>query len=994
MAPTLWRQFRQEFLEYARVGGVVLLRLNSYLFMSCLLAVLLVPVIHPGPAAQAQSAGTIGGTVTDPSGAILPGATVTITAAQGGTPKTVTANSQGAYEFRGLDPGTYTITIDVSGFAVFVKENVEIRPGPNPRVDIALEIAGEKQEVQVSAEATHVDVNPDSNTSSVTVTQADLDAFSDDPDELESELVALAGPSVGPNGGQIYVDGFTIDTEIPPKNSIREVRVNQNPFSPEYDRLGYGRIEILTKPGTNKFHGKFTANGNDLAFDTRDPFSTSEPGYHSFLATADVSGPIGKKASFFFDYQHRNIDDNDVVSAVVLNPGLVPTPFSQTLAAPSSLDTVGPRFDYELSANNIFSASYEAYRQVQDNQGVGQFALSSQAYTFSSLQHVIRANDTQIFGPRLVNEIRFQAQEQSYVETPISSAPETLVIGGFTGGGNTQGFLNYHHHHIELDDTATFSLSKHTITFGGRLRTVVEPYISPGNFNGTYTFSSLTTYAAATPRQFTITAGDPYQRIFSEDTGVYVADDWRVRPNITLSYGLRFETQNYIHDHADWAPRVGLAYGLGRGSNRAPKTVLRAGFGLFYDRLSQQLQLQAEMLNGIHQTEYLVNDPAFYPAIPTVSQLIAAGASTTIYRVAPNLHAPYTVQSATSVERQVSKAVTLSVTYLNSHGVHQLISDNINAPLVGTYNPAIPDSGVRPFPTLGNIYQYESVAVFKQNQLITNFNVRASRTVSLFGFYSFNHVNSDTGGAASFPDNQYDIAADYGRAAFDIRDRAVVGGTITLKHGILLSPLMNFQSGTPFNITIGQDLLGTTIFNQRPAFATASTPAADVVSTRYGNFNIDPVPGESLIPINYGEGPNNFVMNLRVSKTVAFGNRTGEHSAGDVAGGGVSTDGMGSGKAPGGYRVGTAAQASGGGTLGSRGLSNTSGSGGGSASASKRYSMTFSAEARNLFNNVNLAPPVGNLTSPLFGKSNGLQGGVYSFSGTNRRIDFQVVFSF
>ena len=538
----------------------------------------------------------------------------------------------------------------------------------------------------------------------------------------------------------------------------------------------------------------------------------------------------------------------------------------------------GPRFDYAVSPNNILTVSYQLTREEQQNLGVGQFALAAQGYGLHSLWNVTRANDTQIVGAHFDNQFRFQSMEQSYTNTPTSLAPEILVIGGFTGGGNTQGDLNYHHHHLEFDDDATFSLSKHTLIFGGRVRTVVEPYVSPGNFNGTYTFSSLSTYEAGTPKQFTLTVGNPLARIFSEDTGVYFSDDWRVRRNFIFSYGLRFETQNYIHDHADWAPRVGFAYGIGRGANT--KTVLRAGFGIFYDRFGQQLQLQAQLLNGVNQTEYLVNTPQFYPNIPTVAELIAAGAATTVYSVQPNLHSPYTIQSAVGVERQVSRAVTVSVTYLNSYGGDQMISNNINAPLLGTYNPAIPNSGTRPFPSLGNIYEYESAARFEQNQLITNFNVRASRGITLFGFYSLNYSNSDTAGAGSFPDNPYDIAEDYGRAAFDIRDRAVVGGTIALKHGILLSPLMNFQSGTPFNITIDQDLIGSTIFNQRPAFATSSTPAADIVSTSYGSFNIDPVPGQPLIPINYGAGPNNFVMNLRVSKTFSFENRGGRRAAG------------------------------------------------------------------------------------------------------------------
>ena len=352
-------------------GGLVLRELAKYINALILLAVLLCPLFSRSLSAQATN--TLGGTVTDPSGAVLTGVTVSLTPNQGGQPKTTTTNAQGAYNFRGLDAGTYTITVNVPGFAPYVKQNVEVRAGAPQRIDIGLDIAVEKQEVQVSSDAPRVGISAEENASAVTITQADLDAFSDDPDELQSELMALAGPSVGPNGGQIYVDGFSTDNGLPPKNSIREIRINQNPFSPEYDALGYGRIEIITKPGTNKYHAKFTVDGNDLAFDTRNPLASEEPGYYSFLTTDDVSGPIGKNASFFVDFQHRQIDNNDVVNAVTLDPSFNQIPFSQTIGAPSNLNVVGPRIDYQLTANNSISVSYQFREQDQRNLGVGQF---------------------------------------------------------------------------------------------------------------------------------------------------------------------------------------------------------------------------------------------------------------------------------------------------------------------------------------------------------------------------------------------------------------------------------------------------------------------------------------------------------------------------------------------------------------------------------------------------------------------------------------------
>ena len=557
------------------------------------------------PRLVAQNSGSISGTIKDVSGAIVPGAKVALVSPQNARPVLATSTSSGVFEFHGLAPGAYTITVDRPGFAHY-EQGIDVSVAQLRRLSIALAIATVQQDVDVSADAVHVDVSAENNTSAISVDASNLDAFSDDPDELETQLMALAGPSAGPNGGQLYVDGYTVESGgLPPKSSILAIHVNQNPFSPQFDRLGYGRVEVITKPGTSSYHGRFNVSGNDLAFDTRDPLAASEPGYYSFLISADVSGPLGHKGSFYYTFQHRNIQDDDVINAYQLNTSGAPTPFGQTLTAPSHLDVTGPRVDFALSKNNIFSATYQITRGIQRNLGIGQFALASQGYALESLQNTVRAKDTQIVGNRFVNELSFQGQDQSYSDAPASVVAERYVIGGFIDGGNNLGDLNYHHHHLEVDDLATFSLARHTIQFGGRLRTVQEPYVSPGNFNGTYTFPSLTAFAAGTPSQFTLTVGNPLTRLFSEDTGLFVSDDWRARRNVMVSYGLRFETQNYIHNHADWAPRVGIAWGLGKLS----KTVLRAGYGIFYDRFSQQLQLQEMELNGVRQTEYILTSP-------------------------------------------------------------------------------------------------------------------------------------------------------------------------------------------------------------------------------------------------------------------------------------------------------------------------------------------------------------------------------------------------
>ena len=250
-------------------------------FQCVMCAVCLLTLLAARIEAAQTTTGTIRGQVTDPSGAAVVGATVLLTTPSGGSMDT-TANKEGFYEFKNLAPGTYEIKAVAQGFALFTKSGVVVTEGQTTRVNLQLALEVQQEKVEVNSTTTQVDVNPANNANTIVLQGKDLEALSDDPDELQSELEALAGPSAGPNGGQMYIDGFTAG-QLPPKASIREIRINQNPFSSEYDKLGYGRIEIFTKPGTDKLHGQFMLSGNDSAFNARNPFErgTAPPGYHS-----------------------------------------------------------------------------------------------------------------------------------------------------------------------------------------------------------------------------------------------------------------------------------------------------------------------------------------------------------------------------------------------------------------------------------------------------------------------------------------------------------------------------------------------------------------------------------------------------------------------------------------------------------------------------------------------------------------------------------------
>src|SRR5271163_618114 len=264
------------------------------------------------PASQAATppaTGTLRGQVTDPSGAAIANASVVMTpAAISSSPISAQANGQGQYEFKGLPAGQYSLTVVAQGFSVYENDNVVITTDQPLRLNVTMAIEVEQQKIQVSDTAPTVDVNPESNAGAITISGKELEALPDDPDELLTDLQALAGPSAGPNGGQLYIDGFTAG-QLPPKSSIREIRINQNPFSSEYDKLGYGRIEIFTKPGTDKFHGQFFADGNDSSFNSPNPFAGQEPGYDSTQFSGNIGGPINKKASFFFTVERRDINE-------------------------------------------------------------------------------------------------------------------------------------------------------------------------------------------------------------------------------------------------------------------------------------------------------------------------------------------------------------------------------------------------------------------------------------------------------------------------------------------------------------------------------------------------------------------------------------------------------------------------------------------------------------------------------------------------------------
>lgn len=983
---------------------------------------LLLLLLTPATALAQQA--TLRGQVVDLLGGIVIGVTVTAIDSEG-KQRTAITDEQGQYVFPALLPGRYTVRVNGHGFSAYEKLGLNVTDGRTESLDIILKVAGAAEEVIINlAEENGVGTEPENNSDALVLSGDDLDSLPDDPEDLAEALQALAGPSAGLDDvGQIYIDGFT-GGRIPPKESIREIRINRNPFSAEFERFGYGRTEILTKPGTDRFGGHAFFNFNDESLNSRALFASARAPFQSRRFGGNVSGPImSKKLSFFFDFQRRVVDANDNITAIILDPSLNPVPFNQTLLSASRGTTFNPRVDWQINDTNILVARYSFEKNERINEGVGGFNLPSRAYNTDVTRHTVQLTETAVINQKIINETRLQYERNRRNQEGGTFAPTVRVLDAFTGGGAQIGLSFNNQDRIELQNFTSWTVGRHSLKAGVRFRFSGTVNSSEQNFAGTFTFgggtapqldvnnqiildangnpvtmqiTSLERYRRTLlfrqlgllpaeirlrgggATQFSISDGDPEIKYVQTDFSPFVQDDWRVNSNLTFSFGLRYDWQANINSKLNFAPRFGFAWspqissnsGQARGQ-RGQQTVIRGGFGVFYNNFNESLLSQTLRFNGVRQQQYVITTATengfsfldLFPNAPTTAQLSAFAVRQSVRRLDEDLKTPYTIQTSLGIERQLPFRTGLSVNFVNLQTRNVFRSRNINAPLPGTFMPGVAGSGIRPFPSEGNIFQYESTARINQQQLIISLNNRFSQMFSIRANYTLNRAKSDTDGLGNFPVNQYDLSGEYGRSTQDTRHQLAIFGTInTLPWGIHLNSILIVNSGRPFNIITGRDINGDTLFTERPAFADAQTSAADLRVTPFGDFDINPKPHQVIIPRNYGTGPSFTVVNLRVSKAFGFG--------GEATGGSAGR----------------------GGRTGNRRRNGT-----GNAENRSRYNLNLSVNIQNLFNNTNESVPTGNLSSPFFGISTGGTGGFGrgdAQAAGNRRIDLQLRFNF
>lgn len=814
---------------------------------------------------------TVSGTVLDPSGAAVVGAAV-----RSSDQVTVTDN-HGSFALHCHGNDAYQVTVDADGFAQSM-----FRGRGSQTLTVNLRIADVHTEVQVG-DNNGVSVDADHGAGTHTLTAEDLKGMADDPDDFKRQLQVLAASSGGaPGQAIITVDGFQNSSSLPPKSSIASIRVNPDMFSSEYDRPPYqgGRVEIFTKPGRASLHGALFFNDSDSVFNATDPFAVTQTPAGKRRYGFEFGGPIRKqKSDFFLALERRDIDEFNVVNAVILNSQDEETPLSQNVSAPQRLWIGSARTDWQLSTKNMLATSYSANVNDSGNVGSGGLTLAEAGYNSTVSEQDLRFTDVFTLSPTLLHETHLGFTWKSTVDVPLSTAPSLQVAGAFTGGGATAGYLKNRERDLEVDDDVMWSHHKHSLKIGVESLGILVHDYDPDTFNGAFVFGgglapaldnggqqtaisgleqyrrTLLSLPGGTPTTYNVTQGQPLVPFSQWRAAFYAQDQWTVRPNLSLALGLRYAFQTSPGSYGNLVPRVGIAW----SPDHKRRWVIHARGGLFSNPVTPDITTEAYRLNGVRQTQLLLYSPSFtQPLMPTPSTITVA----TTRQFAPNLGQTWSFQSQIGVEHELPQHWHVQANLFDAQAWGTLRSRNINAPLVNgeTTNPLL---APRPFAPGRNIFQFEESGHLHGQVVFLGADQHSYKRFGIFIGYLYFNLKTDADTATMFPQSSYSDQGETARASWESTQRLFAIGQLNLPEKLSLTSQFDASSGDPYNVITGMDNNGDGVFNDRPSLT--GQPGTGTYQTAFGLLNTTAINGS--LGRNAGTMPALIHLDMNLSRT-------------------------------------------------------------------------------------------------------------------------------
>jgi hypothetical protein len=784
------------------------------------LSILLVLLLPGSPSFAQRAAVSVTGVVQDQTGAVLTGAVVDLLNGRGVVVQSTTTDSVGVFRFDGVSTDQYQIVARFEGFnPASTRVRVTTRsPGAQKLV---LSIAGLKQEITVSNSLAEVRATASGNADAISVDTTTLESLP----VFDNDLVAtmsrfLDSGSLGNAGVTLVVNGMEVNALNVSASAVQQIRINQDPYSAEYSRPGRGRVEILTKPGDQEYHGDISSLIRDAHVNARNPFATQKPPEERRAADGFFGGPLGAggKTSFMISANDAVLDQRAFIYALGLG-GVV----QDSLPQSSGRALVSASITHQISDKNTFSIRPNYQYESDENRGAGGTTLASAATTFKHYEEQVTYTHQTVWRPTLLHQVQLLVGHEREPTTSASPDRGIVVQGAFTGGGG-QGDLLRTETHMNLNDSLAWTKGHHLVQTGFQLPDWSRRgFFDRTNFGGTFYFSGLDTYASGRPYAFVQQRGNGDVVLLEKQVGAYVKDDWQPRSGLSIGLGMRYDWQNYFHDDNNLAPRVSVAFAPGDKTN-----VFRGGVGVFNDRSGPVVI--ADVLNsrpgGL--TKIVIENPGYPDPFSSVSSV---GQAPSIVRLAPNVQIPQTLQYSASLDHQLQKSTILSVTYTGARGYHLFRSRDINAPLPPLYL-------ARPDASFGVVRQVESTGRQFSNSLQVTLRGRVTRWFNGQMQYTLSRVLNDTSGIGAFPANDYDLSGEWSRADFDRRYRFLVLGRLTGIKVVDIGVGFTTNSGAPYSETLGGDPYSNSRGKARPlgvarnSLTTAGYSSLDVRASR------------------------------------------------------------------------------------------------------------------------------------------------------------------